>query len=114
MKNITNYIIVVLSIFISIIISCTNTINTLSEDQLIGMWRINNNNDIIHFKNNNTFVLMDWTCNRVYKKGNWELKEEYSMIEINDSLLFKINNIEYDKIIFNNDTIFKVYNLNPK
>ncbi len=36
------------------------------------------------------------------------------MLEINDSLLFKINSIEYDKVIFNSDTIFKVYNLNPK
>lgn len=34
------------------------------------------------------------------------------MLEINDSLLLKINNIEYDKIIFSNDTVFKVYNLN--
>lgn len=113
MKDITNYVIIVLSVLISIIISCTSTIN-VSEDQLIGMWRINDNNDIIHFENNNIFVLTDWTCNKVYKKGNWELKEEYSMLEINDSLLFKINSIEYDKVIFNSDTIFKVYNLNPK
>lgn len=70
MKDLTNYIIT-LSILITIIISCTNLSNDdISEDQLIGMWRINDNNDIIHFKDNNIFILTDWTCDRVLKKGN--------------------------------------------
>lgn len=35
------------------------------------------------------------------------------MLKINDSLLFKVNSIEYERIIINKDTLFRVYNLNP-
>lgn len=68
MKDTINYIIVLLSILITIIISCTDSVNNISKDQFIGMWRINENNDILHLKDNNNFILTDWTCNKLYKK----------------------------------------------
>lgn len=112
MKDTINYIIVLLSILITVIISCTDSVNNISKDQFIGMWRVNENNDILHLRDNN-FILTDWTCNKLHKKGNWELCEKYYMLKINDSLLFKVNSIEYERMIINKDTLFRVYNLNP-
>ena len=116
MKSSINYAVAILTILITIIISCsTSNENDISDEQFFGMWRINDNNDILHFGKNNIWILTDWTCYEVLDRGNWEVNKAYSMLRINDSLLFKINSIEYDKIVINNrDTIFRVHNLNPK